>query len=92
MLIVFSAQGGIGSSEEKAKLFHGWDLQNLQQTVLSNTYYPCRPRISSNNESNIHPVAFAFLPNKKTYLRLFRNILEHVPQWNPGTVTVVFEA
>jgi len=39
-------------------------------------------------------VVFAFLPNKRkyTYIRLFRNILRHDPEWTPKNVTVDFEA
>ena len=36
-------------------------------------------------ETNVFPVAFALLPNKKkeTYFRIFRRILEAVPEWKP---------
>lgn len=49
---------------------------------------------SNKNETNIYPVAFAFLPNKRkeTYIRLFRNVLENIPEWNPASVTVDFES
>lgn len=49
---------------------------------------------SSTEETNIYPVAFAFLPNKKkeTYLRLFQLILQAIPSWTPRQVNVDFEA
>lgn len=48
---------------------------------------------SSKEETNIHPVLFALLPDKKkdTYVRLFREILKAVPEWTPRKVTVDFE-
>lgn len=48
---------------------------------------------SSTEETNIYPVAFALLPNKKreTYVRLFRLILEVIPNWTPRRVNVDFE-
>lgn len=46
------------------------------------------------NETNVFPVVFALLPNKKveTYVRLFRLITEAVPQWNPMKINIDFEA
>ena len=46
------------------------------------------------DETNVFPVVFALLPNKKkeTYVRLFQLIMEAVPQWRPSVVNVDFEA
>ena len=49
---------------------------------------------SSKDETNIYPVALALLPNKirETYVRIFRHVLETIPEWNPRNVTVDFES
>lgn len=48
---------------------------------------------SSTEETNIYPVVFALLPNKKkeTYVRLFQLILNAVPNWTPRQVNVDYE-
>lgn len=48
---------------------------------------------SSNDETNICPIVFALLPNKKkqTYTRLFRLLLQAVPEWRPENINVDFE-
>lgn len=48
---------------------------------------------STDEETNINPVLFALLPNKKkeTYIRMLRLIRAAVPGWNPETVNVDFE-
>lgn len=92
-LIVFSAQAGIEVLKRKQHFFMDGTFKSCSKQFYQ--IYTIHADLgSSENESNIHPVVFAFLPNKKkeTYLRLFRIILEHVPEWNPGTVTVDFEA
>ena len=49
---------------------------------------------SSTEETNVYPVAFCLLPNKKkeTYARLFQLILKAIPNWTPRRVNVDFEA
>lgn len=49
---------------------------------------------STLEETNVVPVIFALLPNKRkeTYVRMFRMILEEVPNWVPDTVHIDFEA
>lgn len=49
---------------------------------------------SSEEETNIYPVAFALLPDKKkeTYVKLFRLIIQAIPNWKPKKVNVDFEA
>ena len=46
------------------------------------------------DETNVFPVVFALLPNKKkeTYARMLQLIKEAVPQWCPSKVNVDFEA
>lgn len=49
---------------------------------------------SSSEETNVHPVIFSLLPDKKkeTYVRMFRLILDSVPEWNPQQINLDFEA
>ena len=49
--------------------------------------------VSTDEETNVNPIVFALLPNKKkeTYIRLFQLIRKTVPEWNPETVNVDFE-
>lgn len=49
---------------------------------------------STYDETNIYPVAFALLPNKKkeTYVRLFQLLHKGIPNWTPRRVNVDFEA
>lgn len=49
---------------------------------------------SNEKETNVIPVLFALLPNKKkeTYIRLFRLVMERIPEWNPQTINVDFES
>lgn len=48
---------------------------------------------SSETETNVHPVVFGLLPNKMkaSYVKLFRSILEAVPEWNPRIIHIDFE-
>lgn len=48
---------------------------------------------STDEETNIVPIFYALLPNKRrsTYFELFTAIKEFVPQWNPETITMDFE-
>ncbi|XP_054281223.1 uncharacterized protein LOC128998893 [Macrosteles quadrilineatus] len=48
---------------------------------------------SNAQETNVTPVLFALLPDKKkaTYVRMFRMILDQVPRWNPEQVIIDFE-
>lgn len=48
---------------------------------------------STESETNVAPVVFALLPDKKktTYIRLFRAILREVPEWAPETVSADYE-
>lgn len=49
---------------------------------------------STEEETNVHPVTFALLPNKKkeSYVRMFRLILDEIPEWKPQKINVDFEA
>lgn len=49
---------------------------------------------STEKETNVTPVIFALLPNKKksTYIRLFNAILREIPEWAPDTVNADFES
>lgn len=90
-IIVFSGGAGVEVMSKRDFFMDGTFKSCCQQFHQRYTIHADLG--GSKNESNIHPVAFAFLPNKnkQTYLRLFRNILEHVPQWNPSSVTADYE-
>lgn len=49
---------------------------------------------STQDETNIAPVIFALLPNKRTetYIKMFEMLTEKIPDWKPKTVTVDFES
>lgn len=49
---------------------------------------------STEEETNVTPVVFALLPDKRksTYIRLFNAILRVIPEWAPETVNADFEA
>lgn len=80
-------------------------LRSKQDFFIDGTFKSCSKQFSqiytihadfgsSKNETNIYPVIFALLPNKRkeTYIRLFRLLIEAIPEWNPARVTVDFES
>lgn len=79
-------------------------LRSKQDFFMDGTFKSCSKQFnqiytihadygSSEVETNIHPVVFALLPNKKkaTYVRVFRHVLQAVPEWKPRNITVDFE-
>lgn len=48
---------------------------------------------SNKEEINVTPAVFALLPNKNkaTYVRLFKKILDVIPEWSPEIVNMDFE-
>lgn len=80
-------------------------LKTKQDFFMDGTFKSCSKQFtqiysihadfgSSTGETNIYPVVFALLTNKKkdTYVRLFKKVLEIIPEWKPRNVTVDFEA
>lgn len=80
-------------------------LRTSSQFFMDGTFKSCSKQFTQlytvhadlggrDDETNVVPVIFALLPNKKkeTYVRLFRLIKESVPQWCPSMVNVDFEA
>lgn len=80
-------------------------LRNKQDFFVDGTFKSCSQQFgqiytihadygSSDTETNVYPVVFGLLPNKKkaTYVRFFRHVLQEVPEWNPSHIHVDFEA
>lgn len=95
--------------EERIIIFSGVkgkeSLRTSSQFFMDGTFKSCSKQFAQvytvhadlggpSNETNVFPVVFALLPNKKkeTYVRLFHLIKEAVPQWCPSRVNVDFEA
>lgn len=79
--------------------------QESQQNFMDGTFKSCPSQFeqlytihadlgSTQEETNIVPVIFALLPNRKkeTYLRLFFLIKKELPLWRPTKIVVDFEA
>jgi hypothetical protein len=92
-IIVFSGKTGKEVLNSKSDFFMDGTFKSCSKQ-FAQVYTIHADYGSSETETNIHPVAFAFLPNKKKlkYIRLFRIIRKHVPEWSPKNVTVDFEA
>lgn len=88
-IIIF--YGKSGTEVLKVKKTFSW-TGHLKAVVSSS--HKCIDFGSSKEETNIHPVAFALLPNKnkQTYVRLFQSILKIIPEWKPRNVNVDVEA
>lgn len=46
---------------------------------------------SSNEETNVVPILYALLPNKKkgTYVRMLQTIVKEVPLWKPESMNIL---
>lgn len=97
------------STGQRILLFSGEkgreSLKNSKIFFMDGTFKSCSKQFaqiytihadfeSKGEETNVHPVIFALLPNKKreTYVRMFRLILDVIPEWKPQKINLDFEA
>lgn len=92
-IIIFSGEKGTESLKYQQHFFMDGTFKSCS-IQFSQIYTIHADFGSQKDETNIYPIVFAFLPNKKmeTYIRMFRLILNVIPEWRPVKVNVDFES
>lgn len=91
-IIAFSSSAGREAASTYKHFFFDGTFKSCSKQFLQ--IYSIHVDIgSTSSETNVIPIIFALLPNKTKiiYTRLFKLIKEHIPNFNPNTITIDFE-